>query len=301
MISVVLATHNGEKTLPITLDAFCQLELPEIGVEFIVVDNASNDSTSSIIKEYLEKIPLKYFYERRKGKVFAINKGLEEARGDLIVLTDDDVVPVKSWLSAFLIAANQHPEAALFLGQIRPYWLGHPPTWLKQLTDIGRSCGCTPITMPEGNVPYHLAKGANMLVRKEVFQKVTLREDLWIAGQDAAGGEDTDFAKKAYELGFGLWFTPNAKIAHIVQPREMTVRAVWKRYYRIGRSIAAVQSEPLIKPKKIFGYPAWPFLHIAKRCLIVIGNIILFKKYGAMVEIINIATTWGRYIRRSGK
>ena len=301
MISVILATHNGEKTLPITLDAFCQLELPDIGVEFIVVDNASNDSTPSIVMAYLERLPLIFLYEARKGKAFAIKKGLEKAQGELIVLTDDDVVPVKVWLSEYSEAANQHPEADLFLGQVRPHWLAPPPAWLKHLSDKGRSCGCTPISVSEGNATYNLAKGANLLVRKEVFQKISFREDLWIAEQDRVGGEDTDFAKKAYDHGFGLWFTPSARLEHIVHPHEMTIKSVWQRYYRIGRSIAAVQPDSIEKQNLVFGYPAWLLVHIAKKCLIVVRYMLLFNINCAMEEIVNIATSFGKYSKSNDK
>lgn len=100
MISVILTSHNGESTLPLTLDALGKLLRPGDGVEFIAVDNASTDHTPNLLREAQDSLPLTVLSEPRPGKSFALNHALRHARGDLVVFTDDDVIPHAEWLEA---------------------------------------------------------------------------------------------------------------------------------------------------------------------------------------------------------
>lgn len=294
MISVIVASYNGQDVLPLTLGAFTNLIIPEQGVEFIIVDNASTDQTASIIKQYANKLPLIYVREDQQGKAFAIHSGIAQASGDFIVLTDDDVVPHPNWLQEYAAIAKNKPEHSLFFGEIRPYWLKPPPKWLIQLTEQGRSCGCTPVNLPDGEASFHLAKGANLAMRKELLENISFREDLWIAGKNAVGGEDTDFAKKACDLGSPPWFSKKLTLQHIVRPHEMTMFSVYQRYYRIGRSMAAVTPETVKNNNLWFGYPKWILADIGNRSLTVIRDLIMFRRFQAMSELINIAVTCGK-------
>jgi glycosyltransferase involved in cell wall biosynthesis len=105
LISVVLASHNGAATLPLTLAALRDVVLPEGGVEIIAVDNASSDQTRDLLEAAREVLPLVVVCEPRQGKSFALNRALESVRGDLVVFTDDDVLPVPGWLQAYAAGA----------------------------------------------------------------------------------------------------------------------------------------------------------------------------------------------------
>ena len=73
-ISVILSTHNRSKVLGETLAKFAELEVHGLGVEFVVVDNNSNDSTADIIESFTNKIPVCHLFEARPGKNYALNK-----------------------------------------------------------------------------------------------------------------------------------------------------------------------------------------------------------------------------------
>lgn len=294
MISVIFATYNGELVLSKTLQAFSLLEIPREGVEFIVIDNASTDDTKNILSKFSDKLQLKIYYEAKKGKSHAINKGLEHAKGDLIVFTDDDVIPDKNWLVAYSKVAAEKLDYAVFLGQIRPCWLAKPKKWLVKLSDEGRSCGCTLLSLKEGDASTNWAKGANFCIRKQVLQKVTFRDDLWVAGENEVGGEDTDFVTKASKSGFKLWFTPKALLQHIIKPEEMTVNGVWKRYFRIGRSIASIMPEEPFYGVECFGYPRWFLFRFFKKSLKVFWYLLKFDSYHAMYQLSEMASLYGQ-------
>lgn len=84
MISVIVATYNGRNVLPLTLKALTALTLPLQGIEFIIVDNASTDATSSVIKKFEELLPMTNVKEDKKGKAFAIRAGIA-AIGSMLI------------------------------------------------------------------------------------------------------------------------------------------------------------------------------------------------------------------------
>ena len=65
--------------------------------EWLIIDDGSNDNTSSIINKFIDddKIRIRYFYQENGGKHRAINKGLDIAEGELffIVDSDDTLIP----------------------------------------------------------------------------------------------------------------------------------------------------------------------------------------------------------------
>ena len=119
-ISILFATHNGERTLPILLDALTKLKQPGIPWEVVAVDNASTDATPQILREAAKKLPLRVLASPRPGKHEAIKRGAELVGGDLVLFTDDDVKPSPDWLTAYVDAANVHQASSLFGGPIIP-------------------------------------------------------------------------------------------------------------------------------------------------------------------------------------
>jgi len=90
LISVVLATCNGEKFIREQLDSVIQQTYPNL--EIIVVDDKSTDSTTSIIEEYQQlsfNIQL-HINEINIGYIKNFEKGCRLAKGEFIALCDQD-------------------------------------------------------------------------------------------------------------------------------------------------------------------------------------------------------------------
>ncbi|MFM6136374.1 MAG: glycosyltransferase, partial [Sphaerospermopsis kisseleviana] len=95
-ITVAIPTFNGEKRLPLLLDALLnQTGLESINWEIIVIDNNSSDQTSEVVAKYQEiintnKIDLRYFLETQQGAAFARLRAIQEAQGAIVAFIDDD-------------------------------------------------------------------------------------------------------------------------------------------------------------------------------------------------------------------
>src|SRR5437016_2203390 len=101
-VSIIIATYNRFALLSKALDSILGQTVSEnTGYEVIVIDNNSTDRTRQLVEEVanISKIPVKYFFESLRGKGFALNRGIQEAQGDILVFTDDDIVADKDWLA----------------------------------------------------------------------------------------------------------------------------------------------------------------------------------------------------------
>ncbi|MDE1975549.1 MAG: glycosyltransferase family 2 protein [Patescibacteria group bacterium] len=99
-ISVVIPAHNEEKSLPVSLPTVIAQDYPDF--EIIVVDNASDDGTSDVVRKFMADNPntqIKLIMESRKGLLWAREAGRRAASGDIIANMDADCLPSPDWLS----------------------------------------------------------------------------------------------------------------------------------------------------------------------------------------------------------
>ncbi len=239
--SIIIASHNGAASLPRCFAALEAQEPVNAKVEYILVDNASTDTTRSIMQEFTGSRGGKTLHEPRKGKSYALNQALQHARGDLLIFIDDDILPDAHWLKTYLDAFQTHTSVALMAGALRPDWPAEPADWQRHLAESGRSFGSTPAAKLAGPCTHQTVKGGNFAVRRSAIEGINFDENDSNLGhrRNAAGGQDTRFASEIARNGGALEFLPAASAKHIVSESEMSVRAISERYQRIGRGSAA--------------------------------------------------------------
>jgi len=87
MVSVCIATYNGEKYIREQLESIlCQLDKED---EVIISDDSSTDSTIAIIKDINDN-RVKIFYNKKKGVNNNFSNALNQSKGDIIFLSDQD-------------------------------------------------------------------------------------------------------------------------------------------------------------------------------------------------------------------
>jgi len=260
MLTVLMATFNGVRTLPQVLNAYTQLHSPEEGWRLLVVDNGSDDGTRELLMSYADRLPLHYAYEPKRGKNTALNHGLALAmKGPetrLFIFTDDDATPERDWLLRYAAAASERQGYAIFGGSIVADWSQVPPEWLLRLVPCGLTYGLTDPQLPEGPVYPGLVWGANMAIRGEVFLH-GYRFDETIgpsAGEYAMGGE-VSFTRLLEGAGFQSWFCPGARVAHHIRPIQLTADWVITRARRYGRGACRLAKTGQFP--ELFGAPRW--------------------------------------------
>jgi glycosyltransferase involved in cell wall biosynthesis len=232
-ISVIIATRNRAKSLTRTLDCFKDVTIPTgVRAEILVVDNASNDETPDVAeKAKLKKVEVRYLYEGRRGKSQALNAALPQARGQIVLFTDDDVLPAKDWLERMsrpllareCDAAGGRTELAKEI--CRP--------WMTKSLKAGLAFFDGP-----GAGPLEFI-GANMGVHRSVFERIPAFDAE--IGPGALGlFEDTLFCWQMAEAGFRLRYVPEALAVHHPDPSRLLRRQCLSasRAFGIGKAYA---------------------------------------------------------------
>ena len=114
-ISVVIPALNEEKYLLKTLESIDNQTLDKSLWEVIVVDNGSTDNTSTIAKKNNARV----VKEAKKGITFARDRGLREARGEILASTDADTVLPADWLERIWRHFQEDEELVGVFGSYR--------------------------------------------------------------------------------------------------------------------------------------------------------------------------------------
>lgn len=254
-ISVVLATYNRAESLQSTLESFSKLHL-QWTVELLVVDNNSTDSTRDVVQKFapLVGFPVLYIFEKEQGRSAALNSGILQAKGKIIVFTDDDVVFHREWLSNLKQAFDSFDCAAV-AGRVIPQWNHPKPEWLEmegQFAVVHFDLGDE---LREVRIP---PLGANSAFRSDIFQKYGLfRLDLGVSGsRHTVTCDDTEFGERLIQAGERIVYSPNAIVYHPVDPKRATKRYFLSWYYYNGVSVTRMSG--FTKQGVLwFGAPRW--------------------------------------------
>ena len=89
-ISILVPAYNEEAKIAYTIDSLKQITYPH--VEFIVINDGSNDKTSQVVKKAIGTHPKFAFIDRKenRGKAASLNQGIEHSKGEFIMTMDAD-------------------------------------------------------------------------------------------------------------------------------------------------------------------------------------------------------------------
>lgn len=257
MLTVLMATYNGARTLLEVLNAYCKLDSPKGGWKLIIVDNASTDSTKDVVSLFTSRLPVTYIFEPQSGKSVALNTGLLNVSGDLVIMTDDDAVPRPDWLVQMRDAADSQPSFGVFGGAIVPRWEVLPEEWILPFWSVLTLTGPD---WEEGPTVMARVSGPNMAVRSDLI-RAGFRFDtsLGPVGSRYRMGEDTDFVQRLGKAGIKAWHCKHAIVEHIIRKNQMNRKWMLRRARKLGCAHYQWESkEYSIRPPVLFlGIPRY--------------------------------------------
>ena len=221
--------------------------------EVIPVDNAGNDETAQISASFSASLPLKFIVEKTPGKNNALKTALGHASGDLLIFTDDDIIPDPAWAKALVDAASRWKTADLFGGRILPKY---PEGMTAQTIDDSFFMQIAYVIadweLEEGEFDAGRIWGPNMMVRRRVFdQGLMFNTDIGPTGSNYIMGSETEFLKRAGRAGHIAVYVPSALVYHQIRPEQLTHSWLCGRAFRVGRAGAYLdRSLPVLKLKK---------------------------------------------------
>jgi glycosyltransferase involved in cell wall biosynthesis len=114
LVSICIPAYNSFKYIDATLASIKKQTYKKW--ELIVVEDASNDGTESVVKEFSQKVPQKVVYvrnEQSKGPGGARNVAATLAKGDWIAFLDSDDLWYENHLSELIRTSIARPECSL--------------------------------------------------------------------------------------------------------------------------------------------------------------------------------------------
>jgi glycosyltransferase involved in cell wall biosynthesis len=97
-VSIIIPTFNGASRIGNCLDALSH-QTAGRDAEILVVNDGSTDNTADVVARYSG---VRLITQSNAGPAAARNRGALEARGTIILFTDDDCVPMLEWLAAMI-------------------------------------------------------------------------------------------------------------------------------------------------------------------------------------------------------
>lgn len=112
-ISVVMASHNGEKFIKEAIDSILGQIFSDF--EFLIIDDGSTDLTAVILQEYSQRDQRITIFtnKERLGLTKSLNSLIKQAKGEYIARMDDDDISFKSRLEKQMDFMQKTPEFAL--------------------------------------------------------------------------------------------------------------------------------------------------------------------------------------------
>lgn len=239
-LSVVICSYNRGKYLPMVLDSLKVQDYSSQAHEIILINNNSTDNTDEIIRNYRQAnptFPLVYVIEYNQGISHARNRGVETAKGDIIVFIDDDETVEPDFLTSVNNFFTQYKDASISSGPVIPVYETEKPEWLSHFTmrlitgayDKGKSIKLL------GNKDYpgtgHACFRKSLFVKYGAFD-VTLGRK----GNSLMGAEDKDFFLRLMNGGEKCYYLPSAKIYHHIPESKLTDDFFRRLTYSIGKS-----------------------------------------------------------------
>ena len=248
--SVVVCTYNQSERLMRMLKSLRETVIPDnVSCEFILVDNNLDDDKKRFVFEEVERhcdSKIRYVFEEKRGISHARNRGIKEAKGEIIAFTDDDAIVDKYWIQNIEKAFKEHGDVACIGGKLLPIWEISKPKWLKPdlfdylaLLDHGDSIAY----MDSPRI-----WGANFAVKSEMFKKYGLFDsNLGRIPSKLYGYEETDFVLRLMNADEKILYYPLSIIYHCVPAHKMS-----KGYFRKWRFDQGEQRGIFLKDPKYY-------------------------------------------------
>jgi len=223
-VSVIVCTRDRPALLEACLAAL--LKQTRADTEVVVVDNApSDDATVRLCAD----LPVRYVCEPLPGISRARNRGIAEARGEILAYVDDDTIPEGGWLAAVL-AAFQDEVVMVVTGRVEAAELKseaqrHFEHGVGGMSkgSVARSFARSGMNVQQLIAAQAVGIGANMAFRKDVFEAIG-GFDTRLGGTIARGAEDLDVFHRVLAAGMTLRYEPAALVLHRHRPDMASLR-----------------------------------------------------------------------------
>ena len=182
--------------------------------EIILVDNSRN---KLLYKKYYKSSKCRYIYEGNQGTSYARNTGAKEAKNEMLIFLDDDIVLSDNFRNIDFLSLYKDEKFGIAGGKIivsnKPKYLPKKYTYLAGEKDFGNKL----INMPS----YHYLGGCLLIIKKKTFDLFKgFDVQFGHQGNIIGANEDIIFQELIRKAGLKVVYIPEATVYHFWNENE---------------------------------------------------------------------------------
>jgi len=209
--TIIILAWNGEKYLQACLEAV--LSQAYSAFEVIVVDNASTDTSVSIVQSFLPRVRL-IQNETNLGYAGGNNVGLQAAKGDILVLLNQDTVVQPGWLTAIVDTLADETIGIVGCKGLYPdgKTIQHAGTKIRFEDAYTEHIGVNELDQGQYDQALDMlyVTGAAFALRRQIFEKLGGLDEAYYP----AYYEEMDYCWRVSRLKFRIVYQPKAVFWH---------------------------------------------------------------------------------------
>ena len=229
LLSALLCTYDRAPLLERTLASLCEQTLPRDAFEVILVDDGSRDHTGRVVEAYADRLPLVAARQANAGLASARNHALYLARGELVLLVDDDDLAAPDLLERHVEAHARWPDpmsAVLGYTGVSDELAADP--LMHFVTEIGRYLFSYPTLRAGTPLDFaHFWGGRSSAKRRTLIDHGVFNPVFRF------GCEDVELAYRLSRHGFHVLYEPRAVSTMV---RGVDLDGFCRRLFRQGES-----------------------------------------------------------------
>jgi GT2 family glycosyltransferase len=209
--SIIIINWNGAAHLPVCLDALRAQTFRDF--EVIVADNASHDESLELLARDYPEVKV-VALSKNLGFTGGNNAGIRVARGEIIILLNNDTEVDPHWLEEIVATFEHHPEAGLVASKMKLFDRRdtfHTAGDFYRLDGMPGNRGVWEIDRGQYDREEYVfsACGGSAAYRKSMLDQIgLLDEDFFYSC------EDIDLAWRAQLAGWKCVYAPKAIVYH---------------------------------------------------------------------------------------
>ena len=218
--SIIVPVYNRPQETEELLASLLQQTYQDF--EIIIVEDGSSVLSEKVVRNYMDKLTIKYFYKENSGPGQSRNYGMQRTSGNYFIILDSDVVVPKNYLQIVYNRLQNHFVDAF----------GGPDAAMDDFTPIQKAINYAMTSFfttggirgkNESMEKFH-PRSFNMGISKEVFDKTKGFSKLRF-------GEDIDFSIRIMAEGFTTALFTDAFVYH---KRRNSLKQFFKQVYNSG-------------------------------------------------------------------
>ena len=246
--------------------------------EIIIVDNNSQDGSVEVITKMFPKVR-QVLNKNNSGYAGGNNAGIRQAKGRYLLILNNDTIVTPGFIKPLVADLEKDPNLGIVQSKIfimdNPKLLDNVVSYLTNLGFLFH-IGYLDNDKPEYKKfrETFAAKGACMMVNREVFELGAFDEKYWCYF------EESDLCWRAWVMGYHVAFEPKSIIYHKMGATSTTMRSAFIHYHSFKNRIRTIVKNASLTT--LF----WMFpVHIAT-CVVLSAYFFLSGQTGGSIAIL---------------